>query len=137
MALAEGNVIFGEEQEALVLKSWALMKKDSADLGLRFFLKYAISSRRIRDMIPHCICLIIIPYGTEPPVAPVRRIFEIAPSAKQMFSFLRDSDVPLEKNPKLKTHAMSVFVMVHVRSSLALVMSPIDVWLWKQIFKKD
>jgi hypothetical protein len=40
------------------------------------------------------------------------RVFEIAPSAKQMFSFLRDSDVPLEKNPKLKTHAMSVFVMV-------------------------
>nr|CAB3501526.1 unnamed protein product [Digitaria exilis] len=38
-------------------------------------------------------------------------IFEIAPSVKQMFSFLRDSDVPLEKNPKLKTHAMSVFVM--------------------------
>ncbi|CAN6307452.1 unnamed protein product, partial [Urochloa humidicola] len=38
-------------------------------------------------------------------------IFEIAPSAKQLFSFLRDSDVPLEKNPKLKTHAMSVFVM--------------------------
>ncbi|OEL36563.1 Non-symbiotic hemoglobin [Dichanthelium oligosanthes] len=79
MAVAEGNgaVIFGEEQEALVLKSWAVMKKDSANLGLRFFLK----------------------------------IFEIAPSAKQMFSFLRDSDVPLEKNPKLKTHAMSVFVM--------------------------
>ncbi|WVZ56078.1 hypothetical protein U9M48_006658 [Paspalum notatum var. saurae] len=83
MALAaEGNgataaAIFGEEQEALVLKSWAIMKKDSANLGLRFFLK----------------------------------IFEIAPSAKQMFSFLRDSDVPLEKNPKLKTHAVSVFVM--------------------------
>nr|CAB3496605.1 unnamed protein product [Digitaria exilis] len=79
MAVAEGNVnaIFSEEQEALVLKSWALMKKDSANLGLRLFLK----------------------------------IFEIAPSVKQMFSFLRDSDVPLEKNPKLKTHAMSVFVM--------------------------
>ncbi|TVU32163.1 hypothetical protein EJB05_23883, partial [Eragrostis curvula] len=28
-----------------------------------------------------------------------------------MFLFLRDSDVTLEKNPKLKTHAMSVFVM--------------------------
>uniref|UniRef100_K4AGJ7 Globin domain-containing protein n=1 Tax=Setaria italica TaxID=4555 RepID=K4AGJ7_SETIT len=84
MALAEGNgvVVFSEEQEALVLKSWALMKKDSANLGLRFFLK----------------------------------IFEIAPSAKQMFSFLRDSDVPLEKNPKLKTHAMSVFVMVRTFS---------------------
>lgn len=40
------------------------------------------------------------------------RIFEIAPSAKQMFPFLRDSDVPLETNPKLKTHAVSVFVMV-------------------------
>ncbi|TVU32205.1 hypothetical protein EJB05_23927, partial [Eragrostis curvula] len=83
MALAEGNgaiVSFSEEQEALVLKSWAIMKEDSANLGLRLFLK----------------------------------VFEISPSAKQMFSFLRDSDVPLEKNPKLKTHAMSVFVMVCV-----------------------
>jgi hypothetical protein len=44
MALAEGNgaVVFSEEQEALVLKSWAIMKKDSANLGLRFFLKYVI-----------------------------------------------------------------------------------------------
>ncbi|KAK3147931.1 hypothetical protein QOZ80_3BG0288540 [Eleusine coracana subsp. coracana] len=80
MAPPEGNsamVSFSEEQEALVLKSWAIMKKDSANHALRFFLK----------------------------------IFEIAPSAKQMFSFLRDSNVPLEKNPKLKTHAMSVFLM--------------------------
>jgi hypothetical protein len=29
-----------------------------------------------------------------------------------MFPFLRNSDVPLETNPKLKTHAVSVFVMV-------------------------
>uniref|UniRef100_A0A0D9VRL7 Globin domain-containing protein n=1 Tax=Leersia perrieri TaxID=77586 RepID=A0A0D9VRL7_9ORYZ len=40
-----------------------------------------------------------------------QRVFEVAPSASQMFSFLRNSDVPLEKNPKLKSHAMSVFVM--------------------------
>ncbi|GJN30768.1 hypothetical protein PR202_gb19104 [Eleusine coracana subsp. coracana] len=89
MAFSEGNgavVSFSEEQEALVLKSWAIMKKDSANLGLRFFLKYAASF-------------------------PIHMIFEIAPSAKNMFPFLRDSDVPLEKNPKLKTHAMSVFVM--------------------------
>ncbi|KAK4793266.1 hypothetical protein SAY86_023701 [Trapa natans] len=39
------------------------------------------------------------------------RIFEIAPSAKKLFSFLKDSEVPLEKNPKLKSHAMTVFVM--------------------------
>ncbi|KAJ0076804.1 hypothetical protein Patl1_36313 [Pistacia atlantica] len=39
------------------------------------------------------------------------RIFEIAPSAKKLFSFLRDSDVPVEQNPKLKPHAMTVFVM--------------------------
>ncbi|XP_052157068.1 non-symbiotic hemoglobin 1-like [Oryza glaberrima] len=41
------------------------------------------------------------------------RIFEIAPAAKQMFSFLRDSgdDVPLESHPKLKAHAVTVFVM--------------------------
>ncbi|XP_057503545.1 hemoglobin-2-like [Actinidia eriantha] len=39
------------------------------------------------------------------------RIFEIAPSAKKLFTFLKDSDVPVEQNPKLKPHAMTVFVM--------------------------
>ncbi|OMO92189.1 Globin [Corchorus olitorius] len=69
--------VFTEEQEALVVKSWAAMKKNAAELGLKFFLK----------------------------------IFEIAPSAQKMFPFLRDSNVPLEQNQKLKPHAMSVFVM--------------------------
>lgn len=42
-----------------------------------------------------------------------KRIFEIAPGAKQMFSFLHDAgDAPLENHPKLKTHAVAVFVMV-------------------------
>lgn len=68
---------FTEEQEALVVKSWNAMKKNSGELGLKFFLK----------------------------------IFEIAPSAQKLFSFLKDSQVPLEKNPKLKTHAVTVFVM--------------------------
>ncbi|KAH7575135.1 hypothetical protein JRO89_XS02G0053200 [Xanthoceras sorbifolium] len=39
------------------------------------------------------------------------RIFEIAPSAKKLFTFLKDSDVPVDQNPKLKPHAMTVFVM--------------------------
>ncbi|XAR59514.1 hypothetical protein NMG60_11015371 [Bertholletia excelsa] len=39
------------------------------------------------------------------------KIFEIAPSAQKLFSFLRESNVPPEQNPKLKPHAMSVFVM--------------------------
>ncbi|XWS62486.1 hypothetical protein CRYUN_Cryun06bG0015400 [Craigia yunnanensis] len=69
--------VFTEEQGALVEKSWGAMKKNAAELGLKFFLK----------------------------------IFEIAPSAQKLFSFLRDSNVPLEQNPKLKPHAMSVFVM--------------------------
>ncbi|CAO2815108.1 unnamed protein product [Amaranthus hypochondriacus] len=72
-----GSVVFSEEQEALVIKSWNVMKKNSAELGLKMFLK----------------------------------IFEIAPTAKKLFSFLRESDVPLEQNSKLKAHAMSVFVM--------------------------
>ncbi|THU70617.1 hypothetical protein C4D60_Mb08t26870 [Musa balbisiana] len=59
------------ELEALVLKSWSVMKKDAADVGLKVFL----------------------------------RIFEIAPSTSRLFSFLRDTDVPLDKNAK------SVFVM--------------------------
>ncbi|XP_020552754.1 non-symbiotic hemoglobin 1 [Sesamum indicum] len=68
---------FTEEQEALVTKSWNVMKKNAAELGLKFFL----------------------------------RIFEIAPSAKKLFTFLKDLDGPLEQNPKLKPHAMTVFVM--------------------------
>ncbi|KAK0582329.1 hypothetical protein LWI29_024251 [Acer saccharum] len=35
------------------------------------------------------------------------RIFEIA---KKLFTFLKNSDVPVEQNPKLKPHAMTVFV---------------------------
>ncbi|KAL3814170.1 hypothetical protein ACJIZ3_015438 [Penstemon smallii] len=72
-----GASLFTEEQEALVVKSWNLMKKNAGELGLNFFLK----------------------------------IFEIAPSAQKMFSFLKDSNLPIEKNPKLKPHAKSVFVM--------------------------
>lgn len=41
------------------------------------------------------------------------RIFEIAASAKKLFSFMKDLEVPVEKNPKLKSHAMTVFVMVN------------------------
>ncbi|KAK4284614.1 hypothetical protein QN277_001420 [Acacia crassicarpa] len=77
MGEPEGSICFTQEQEALVVKSWQVMKKNSAELGLKFFLK----------------------------------IFEIAPSAQKLFSFLRDSQVPLEQNPKLKPHAMNVFVM--------------------------
>jgi len=44
-----------------------------------------------------------------------------------MFSFLRDSDVPLEKNPKLKTHAMSVFVMVR-RSHFSRTLESIEMY---------
>ncbi|RZR80112.1 hypothetical protein BHM03_00006038 [Ensete ventricosum] len=32
--------VFTEEQEALVLKSWTVMKKDAANLGLKLFLRY-------------------------------------------------------------------------------------------------
>lgn len=39
-------------------------------------------------------------------------VFEIAPSSKRLFSFLKDSDVPIEKNPKLKSHALKVFVII-------------------------
>ncbi|OIV99462.1 hypothetical protein TanjilG_17272 [Lupinus angustifolius] len=71
------DVTFTEEQEALVMKSWNIMKKHPGDLGLKFFLK----------------------------------IFKAAPAAQNMFSFLRDSKVPLEENPKLKSHAVFVLVM--------------------------
>lgn len=39
------------------------------------------------------------------------KIFEIAPGAVGMFSFLKDSSVPLEENPKLKAHALTVFML--------------------------
>ncbi|XP_058083581.1 non-symbiotic hemoglobin 2 [Magnolia sinica] len=38
-------------------------------------------------------------------------ILEIAPAAKGMFSFLKDSDEVPQNNPKLKAHAVKVFKM--------------------------
>ncbi|OVA19474.1 Globin [Macleaya cordata] len=38
-------------------------------------------------------------------------ILEIAPAAKGMFSFLRDSEEVPQNNPKLKAHAVKVFKM--------------------------
>ncbi|KAF9612682.1 hypothetical protein IFM89_003157 [Coptis chinensis] len=38
-------------------------------------------------------------------------ILEIAPAAKGMFSFLKDSDEIPQNNPKLKSHAVKVFKM--------------------------
>nr|QAX32762.1 leghemoglobin [Ononis spinosa] len=73
----ETTTTFTQEQEALVVRSWNAIKKNSAELALKFFLK----------------------------------IFEIAPSAQKLFSFLKDSNVPLDQNPKLKPHALSVFLM--------------------------
>ncbi|MED6197895.1 hypothetical protein PIB30_061113 [Stylosanthes scabra] len=69
---------FTAEQESLVVNSWNVLKNNSGDLGLKFFLK----------------------------------IFSAAPEAKPLFSYLKDSSVPLEQNPKLKTHANLVFVMI-------------------------
>ncbi|KAF3606002.1 hypothetical protein DY000_02050973 [Brassica cretica] len=40
------------------------------------------------------------------------QILEIAPPAKDMFSFLRDTDEVPHNNPKLKAHAVKVFKMV-------------------------
>ncbi|XP_031250603.1 non-symbiotic hemoglobin 2-like [Pistacia vera] len=41
-------------------------------------------------------------------------ILEIAPAARPMFSFLRDSDEIPQNNPKLKAHAVKVFKMVRL-----------------------
>ncbi|GAA0185316.1 hypothetical protein LIER_32604 [Lithospermum erythrorhizon] len=38
-------------------------------------------------------------------------VLEIAPAAKNMFSFLKDSDEIPQNNPKLKAHAVKVFKM--------------------------
>ncbi|KAJ4837560.1 Non-symbiotic hemoglobin 2 [Turnera subulata] len=38
-------------------------------------------------------------------------ILEIAPAAKDLFSFLKDSDEIPQNNPKLKAHAVKVFKM--------------------------
>ncbi|XP_042512459.1 non-symbiotic hemoglobin 2 [Macadamia integrifolia] len=39
------------------------------------------------------------------------KIFEIAPAAKGMFSFMMDTNEIPENNPRLKVHAMKVFKM--------------------------
>nr|ABR68293.1 non-symbiotic hemoglobin [Chamaecrista fasciculata] len=69
---------FSEQQEALVVKSWSVLKSNSEELGAKFFLK----------------------------------IFQLAPAAQNLFSFIKDSNVPVEQNPKLKPHAAAVFVLI-------------------------
>ncbi|KAL6610508.1 hypothetical protein ACP70R_040477 [Stipagrostis hirtigluma subsp. patula] len=91
---AAAGTVFGEEQEALVLSAWNAMKGDSANLALKFFLREMGFTERQEELVFFL------------------RIFEIAPGAKQMFPFLRDAgDAPLENHPKLKSHAVTVFVM--------------------------
>ncbi|VFQ67876.1 unnamed protein product [Cuscuta campestris] len=73
---------FTEEQEALVLKSWGLMKKDAGDLGLKLFL-------RIFEIAPS-----------------VKKLFSFLSGGGG-----DAGEVPLSQNPKLKAHAKTVFVM--------------------------
>ncbi|XP_072974248.1 anaerobic nitrite reductase Glb1-3-like isoform X1 [Typha angustifolia] len=95
---------FSQDEEALVEDSWNEMRKDASTLGLKFFLKYASSFfLMFNDTLFDMLVSLIDTYFF--------RIFKIAPSARGLFSFLGDSDLPLDKNPKLKRHAMTVFAM--------------------------
>ncbi|KAI8554355.1 hypothetical protein RHMOL_Rhmol05G0092500 [Rhododendron molle] len=103
---------FTEEQEALVVKSWNSMKKNAGELSLKFFLRFAGRFSSFFFVIPGLqYSTTKVSDTTENIIGRLCRVFEIAPTAKKLFSFLRDSDVPLEQNPKLKPHAMTVFVM--------------------------
>ncbi|KAJ7556139.1 hypothetical protein O6H91_05G070600 [Diphasiastrum complanatum] len=62
---------------------------------------------------------ILKPNMAETSIKFLLNIFEIAPAAIGMFSFLRDSSVPLEKNAKLKAHALIIFKRANPLSSLA------------------
>lgn len=103
---------FTEEQEALVVKSWNSMKKNAGELSLKFFLRFASCFSSFFFVIPGLHSTTKVFDTTENIIGRCCRVFEIAPTAKKLFSFLRDSDVPPEQNPKLKPHAMTVFVMV-------------------------
>lgn len=46
------------------------------------------------------------------------RVLEIAPGAKGLFSFLKDTDEIPQNNPKLKAHAVKVFKMVSILGHL-------------------
>ncbi|CAL1358638.1 unnamed protein product [Linum trigynum] len=56
-------------------------------------------------------------------------VLEIAPAAKQMFPFLRDSEVTPQNNPKLKAHAVKVFKMT--------CESAVRVWEKGEVVVKD
>lgn len=104
---------FSEAQEELVLRSWKAMKKDTESIALKFFFRFGVSGAHCMSAIGYFLAqacsFMFVPH--------MSRIFEIAPGAKQMFPFLRDAgDAPLENHPKLKTHAVAVFVMVSNRS---------------------
>jgi hypothetical protein len=52
-------------------------------------------------------------------------VFEIAPAAKGFFSFMQDTSVPFEENPKVKYHALQVFRLV--RADNTSLQSPVSV----------
>ncbi|KAK7816186.1 hemoglobin-2 [Quercus suber] len=109
MSTSEVITGFTKEHEALVVKSWTEMKKNSGELGLKFFLNIGL----------RFFCW----------------IFEIAPSAQKLFSFLKDSNVPIAQNPKLKSLAVTVFVMtcesaVQVRKAGKVTMTESTLKKW-------
>jgi hypothetical protein len=89
------------------------MNKDTESTALKFFFRFG-------DLYcMHCLFVLAFPSSSLLYFLFVshdrkkNRIFEIALGAKQMFPFLRDAgDAPLENHPKLKTHAVAVFLMV-------------------------
>nr|POE50286.1 hemoglobin-2 [Quercus suber] len=113
MSTSEVITGFTKEHEALVVKSWTEMKKNSGELAICNIWKFK------KSIGLRFFCW----------------IFEIAPSAQKLFSFLKDSNVPIAQNPKLKSLAVTVFVMtcesaVQVRKAGKVTMTESTLKKW-------
>ena len=64
----------------------------------------------------------------------IYRILEIAPAAKDMFSFLRDTDEVPHNNPKLKAHAVKVFKMVFTYPPFVIYMIHLLIYIYIRLY---
>lgn len=113
------KMVFTEKQEALVNESWEILKEISQKIA-------CVSSPRKSTMnffflIWHQRNSLI--FNISYVYTVWNRVLEIAPAAKGMFSFLRDSDGIPQNNPKLKAHAVKVFKMVSFFCAICLFIS--------------
>ncbi|KAL8555950.1 hypothetical protein ACS0TY_003680 [Phlomoides rotata] len=110
--IMEERIVFSEEEEALVVKSWNLMKKNAGEWGLKFFLK-------IFEIAPSAQKL--FPFLRGDSDVPVEHNPKLKPHAKSVFVMTCEAAVQLRKAGKVVIRDSSLKKMGAVHSKYGVV----------------